>query len=364
MRRLLASSASTLLAAVLLASCGSEGEAEHLLAPRGGLGDFAGYVWSGKVTSIGSSWRVPRIRGGPPRAVAATWIGVQGEGPAFIQIGTSEQHLGDRASAGVGYFAFWSDPEHGFRPVCLFGVQPGDEIAAQLDLRSDRWRLTIVDSTSGASSRFSTRQQAGSSFGLALWLQEDVTNERTGVRFSYPHLGAVRFQRLAVDSRAPRSKALHTELMSLPGRYLGPSKLDADSFAVRRRPLGARAATFTRIAGNEEVATERFHAHLLSFQATTPRARIAGACAALSRELQRSIEALKATRWPVKARAPIEVMTRTLRLLRLHARDAPRPYELLGWRINFEVEAISVSEASTNVQHALDLPILRGFALQ
>lgn len=341
-----------------LAGCGVAAQPGREWQPRAGLGAFTGYAWSGAVHSLEARWRVPRVLGGPRRAVAATWIGAQGRGSAFIQVGTSEQRVGP--AGGVRYFAFWSDPEHAFQPIALYRAQAGDQIVAHLALHGGRWHLSIVDSTSGAKARFSTPEQADARFALALWVQEDVTNAATGGPLPYPQLGQVRFRRLRVDARRPASRSLRPQLMSLPGRYLRPSRVRDDGFRIRRRAIGRRAAAYLRIVDAERAASERFRARVLSWSQSTPRAAIVRACEAISRTLAGSVSALQSTRWPPAARPKIAVLVRRLRYLLDHTRSPPRATGLVGYRLDFEGEAILADDAATGVERALRLPIPRG----
>lgn len=57
--------------------------------PPSALGTFVGYRWFGTTHSISAKWRVPRILQ-TSEAHASTWIGLQNESGAFIQVGTTE----------------------------------------------------------------------------------------------------------------------------------------------------------------------------------------------------------------------------------------------------------------------------------
>jgi hypothetical protein len=204
-------------------------------------GPFAGYTWQGAVVnSMSGSWTQPKIVGGRPRGVAATWIGAQasaaGDSP-FIQIGVSEQRdaalVPARDSGSVDpYFAFWSDTMHGFHPVGLFAVDPGDVIVTSMVLRRGRWTLFLDDETLNETATVTTRQEAQGRFKIAEWTQEDVTDGATNTRYPYPRLTGFTFRELRVNSQSPNAVDLEPVAMAENGTVLTPSAVQGDAFAV------------------------------------------------------------------------------------------------------------------------------------
>src|SRR5579872_6330678 len=107
-----------LFGAVLMGATGSATLATRGATPRDGeravsphyvfpVTGFGGYQWSGQVTEIGSTWRVPQIDADSPSGAAATWIGAQDNATGqFIQVGVFEQCV---APSTITYRAFWSD---------------------------------------------------------------------------------------------------------------------------------------------------------------------------------------------------------------------------------------------------------------
>jgi hypothetical protein len=200
----------------------------------GSPGAFAGYSWSGRVTSVQASWVVPRIlHGSPRRGAAATWISAQApaSGP-FIQIGTNEWDQYPTRRPRPDYFAFWSDTKRHFLDQWLFYVSPGDTVSAVLKLANGRWILGIWDKTSGANAYFSTSEDAHGSFNDASWLQEHVVGFRWQ-HLAYPRLSAVEFRGLEVNGTPPAADALCPGWISEAGHTFEPSPLHADSFGLR-----------------------------------------------------------------------------------------------------------------------------------
>jgi hypothetical protein len=309
---------------------------------------------------------VPPIVGGPREAVAATWIGIQGPSNAFIQIGTNEQRVaarrGSRASA--GYFAFWSDPQHGYHPMRLFAVRPGEQVDASLTLTDGIWHLGLVDEASGRHARFAAASDGSSPSLFALWIQEDAIDASTERRFPYPRMPPTHFAHVLVDSHQPRGRRLESQFMSLPGRYLGPARLAGDAFVVRRMPMSRAAAAYLRIADAGESASEAFLARLRVWSASTPRNEVSHACAMLSHALEHELGALRARRWSRRARHSLAVLTHRLRFLLRRVKSVPAGGALLGWRFDFEGVEIAVAGANRDVQHRLGLPSLKGVIAQ
>ena len=204
---------------------------------------FAGYSWQGSVRSVRGSWTVPRIIGGSAPEVAATWIGAQAPGSSgpFIQIGTNEQRVNSSllpfASTPSTYYAFWSYTAHDFRPVNLFPVNPGDDLAASMTLGRKGWTVAIADQSTGENARVTTAQEAHGSFNQAEWTQEDATDRLTGEPFPYPPLSTVSFSRLAVNSTTPGLGDMASTAMSENGNELTPGPLHDDSFTLHQVTL-------------------------------------------------------------------------------------------------------------------------------
>jgi hypothetical protein len=208
---------------------------------RGRYGPFAGYLWSGRVSSIDASWRVPRILSGSPAGGAATWIGAQrtdGPGP-FIQIGTNENRATVALETSNYYYAFWSDPKVHFAPQSLGRVDPGDYVSASMVLAAGAWHLHLTDHTRHFSYAYSTSQEASSQFGVAEWLEEDPTSSDTNKVIPYPRLTTVSFQQLVVNGAPPQAGDLYPQWLSLPGMNLAPSAVLGDQFDVSPASPGA-----------------------------------------------------------------------------------------------------------------------------
>jgi hypothetical protein len=257
-RRIIAALAAALVSAgviVLLAATPSKRQPSPTISHSA----FAGYSWSGQVTSVEGSWTVPRILAGSPHGYAATWIGAQAPGARgpFIQIGTNEEErVRHGPGAGTGstpsYWAFWSDTDHHFFGQFLFNVFPGDAISARLVLAGARWLLTLTDVTHRHSTTFTTVDEADASFDDADWLQEHVMSSRDG--YGYPRLSTVAFENLAVNLEPPSAAALSPDSMTLSGpQLLTPGPFDDDAFVVGQPETATqlrRAAPIARSAAN------------------------------------------------------------------------------------------------------------------
>jgi hypothetical protein len=271
------------------------------------LGRFAGYVWRGSVTSVAASWTVPAIAPASHPGQAGTWIGAEGPSPAgrypFIQVGTNEERIAG-AGGGLRYYAFWSDPVRGFHPQFLFTVAPGDRIAARLAQIADEglWAVTIADRRSGRRASFLTTEDARQTFNQAEWLQEDITEARTGAAFPYPSLSPVRFTGVAVDGAAPTGGDLYSQWMSAGSATVAPTALRVGAFTLRAapapRPIGRR---YLVIAHTVQTAQERFDGALVHWTAATPRPVIHRATSRFAAATRADAAALAGLGWPAGA---------------------------------------------------------------
>jgi hypothetical protein len=324
------------------------------------FGKFAGYVWRGHVGSVRASWSIPGVRPGSVGR-AGTWIGAQAPGAPgpFIQIGTNEEsfHPFPLMPSVTAYYAFWSDATNHFHPRFLFRVKPGDDVSASLALVSGQWRLAIVDETSGATARFSTEEEAGASFNLAEWLQEDVTDAATGKPFPYPRLTDLRFRRLAVNSATPAYADLYSQWMSANGANWAPSQLHRDSFALRRATVSSIGAKYLQIAAEEDMATKVFVAQMAGWTATTPGSQIAAACSTFAAALRKSLHALVGTRWPPRAQRQIHSLVRSTRALLtlLQSTSSASPANR-AWTSTWARDSTALGLAAHLIRRALKIP--------
>jgi hypothetical protein len=216
-----------------LSACG--GSTTDVAQP-GSIGAFASYIWTGAVGSVHAAWHVPEIEEGSPCGVAGTWIGASAEGRGFIQIGTNEECLKPtnrslKLPLEASYYAFWSDTSKGYHPRALYEVQPGNLIEATLELTHRKWRLTIVDDSSGAKASFTSSEETQRAPYQADWAQEDVLLPNAYA--PYPHLSEVEFSHVLVNGSVPVAEQLEPTGMSLGNETLAPTPLHDDSFAVR-----------------------------------------------------------------------------------------------------------------------------------
>ena len=331
--------------------------------PAWAFGPFAGYVWEGPVSSLSASWTVPRIIG-RSRGFAATWVGAQtpSSSGAFIQIGTDEEHqpLRREPSEGAEYTAFWSDSAHDFHPQFLLHVRAGDEVSASLELAHGRWTLAIVDRSSGVGARVATRAETHARFSVAEWVQEDVTGEKTGQPVSYPRLTAVEFRHLALDSVAPPYARLYSEWMSAGASLLAPSPLHGDAFSLHPASVGAAGARFLQIGARVDAATRMLVAASNGWSGATQYSQLAATSARFIAVLDQQARALAGTRWPARARAPMQSLIRSLEALGGLARPPAvvSPTGLSAWRSALDAGVVAVVGDEHLVRRALQVPEL------
>ena len=346
------------------------------IASGGGvdLGSFAGYVSDGApIDSLSATFTVPRIR---PHSTsfsfAGTWIGAQAAGvnAPFIQVGVTETHTeplpaplrAQHLHSNI-YTAFWSDTRLRFRAIPLFGVRPGDVIAASLRRRHDGWTVAIVDATSRRSARFHTRDEASNSFNWAEFLQEDPSSSVTHRPVAYPRLSGVRFRQLLVNSVPPRRRArsfVLSQWMTTARGDVGPGPLSGDAFTLRRQHLGAAATKFWRIALPEDAATGVFVAAMDRWGATTTRAEISLASGRFARALRANARELAGAHWRRRLLPLVDALIRGSNgLLRVVERaPAQATGDLAGWRASFYRAGARVSAAGYRLRTRLRGPAL------
>lgn len=322
----------------------------------GSFGPFAGYLWQGRVHSMQASWTVPRILGGSS-GVASMWIGAVAPGTPspFVQIGTLEGSLPGRPTT---YVAFWSDIAHDTEPQKLFHVHPGDNMSASLALAGARWRLSIVDRTSGATARFATSEEAGAGFNLAEWLQEDVTTGTIGKLYAYPRLTPVGFRKLAVNSSTPAYGDLYSQWLSANGKNLAPTPLDHDSFTLRPATVSSAGAKFLHIVAREQAAGVKFDGQVSQWNARTSRSQIVSESSTYGTALRSNIQAFSRARWPTGARALVHSLISRLRALLTHVHNPPFPSSALlaSWKSVWTHEVASASRSAHMLRRTLNVP--------
>jgi hypothetical protein len=202
--------------------------------PASALGPFVGYRWFGAPHSISAQWRVPRILQSS-EAHASTWIGLQGESGAFIQIGTTEDVWTGQKDLpnGAYYSGFWSDDEVGFRPQPTFPahVRPGDLMTASIAETTGGWRVQLVDARNHLSLD-RTISMGTTDVSEAEWHQEDPTDGATESPVPYPRLSPIRMTDLKVNGHPPQGGLDNQLWMSVPGQDFAPTGLKGDSFDV------------------------------------------------------------------------------------------------------------------------------------
>jgi hypothetical protein len=332
---------------------GSAGRAGALTS----FGHMAGYVWVGDVKDVTALWAVPRMSGSG-ESHASTWIGAQAPGlprrSPFIQVGVLE----DRAPRGTpAYAAFWTDTIRGFHPRILFRVRPGDAVSTALSLRAGRWRVSIIDTTSGSASSFTTSEEGAADFNLAEWLQEDPI-DTNGKTTRYPALSTVGMHALTVNGRGPDYGAMFAQWMTLPGRDLAPTPLADDAFTITRGAVTAAATRYLEIAHAQNVSARRVDAETARFTARTPAREIQRVSAEAATMQRRYVVGLEHADWPAAARAPINALVREVRVQigMFVAAAHHAPASLAAWRRQFVALSPALLKLAHQVRRALRLP--------
>jgi hypothetical protein len=352
------------------------------------FGAWAGYVWSGRVASVGASWVVPRILSRSPRGFAGTWIGAQAPAPRsrlvtsarllprrlwtsqrwswilrqvpFIQVGTYE----GRVTSQFGqqrdvYYAFWTDTVHDFRPITLFVVRPGDVISAKLTLAAGRWSISVLDGTSGLHKDLLTSDDTHAVFNAAEWLQEHAQYHpfSSAERDSYPQLSTVGMRGLRVNSGEPLYANVLSTWMSADGEYFAPSQLGNGSFVIRRAGLSPAGKRYLMIAEAENAAAQTFGAQLSVLTVATPRRQIAAQIATFAKAMRPALSALASERWPHGVKGLMVRLTAEQRawVVRLGSASA-RSRRGLTWRSSWIKQSLVAHATALAIRRALNIP--------
>lgn len=193
---------------------------------------FSGYVEQRPADRVSAEWTVPAT--GKSYGFAATWVGLQWQRKAFIQVGTNENH-----SAQPRYEAFWSDTALGFHPHTLLSVRPGDAVRASISKVAGGWSVRFDDLTANRANGFVTPYASSTRMNLAEWIQEDPSTGCTD--FAYPQTSTVTFGQLSLDGADPVLPYADAQILESPnGIVLVPTHVTDDGFSVAE-PTGVQA---------------------------------------------------------------------------------------------------------------------------
>jgi hypothetical protein len=263
---------------------------------------FGGYNWSGKVSTIGAQWRVPKIAGTSQPGYASTWIGVQnGVNNQFVQVGVIENDFGEGPDQ---YQAFWSDLAVGFSPQTFGEVFPGDMVSVSM-VRSDRgWSLRLVDKSRNLSGKSFVDMSRGTPFTQGEWIQEDPSpSTNTSQDLPYPQISDVEFQDLQVNGEAPKLSLNDGQvLIASDGTIRVPTSIRDDTFSLTA-PTGA-ARQYLNDEQSIDAALSQFDERLASWN-TASVTKETSVATAMSAALKANVQALTSQTWPAASRVAI-----------------------------------------------------------
>jgi Peptidase A4 family len=370
-------------AAVLLVGCGAHGPASHptrssptavpgtppLGTSAATLGRFAGYLRYASdgepVTSVSATWTVPTIASGSQAGRAGTWVGTEAPGPPnagpFIQIGTNEERHSAGDSGSDDYYTFWSDTARHFHPHRLFDVTAGDQISASVRLMDGHWMLSIHDATANETRRLATAQETAATFNEAQWVQEDITDARTGKAFSYPTLSPVRFSHLRFNGGPVSYADVYSQWMTLSThRSLAPSPLASDAFTLSPQTLSAPAQRYLQLIAAPNRALSALRAQMGPMKGPISVSGVRPAAHTLSRDIRISDAGLARAQWPASARPHVGALIAAGLQLRRLLSVVPRHFPAQSTRWDAQlVRAENMSaRAGHLVRRALHAPEL------
>jgi peptidase A4-like protein len=285
--------------------------------PAIALGPFVGYRFFGTTHSISAKWRVPRILQ-TSEAQASTWIGLQNESGAFIQVGTTEDSFvgsNDLARNEDIYAGFWSGDKVSFRPQPTFrqSVHPGDLISASIAETKSGWRVQIVDARD-RTKYIRTLKIGATDLTEAEWFQEDPTNTATDSPLPYPQLSQIRLTDLKRNGSSPSFSLDNQEWMSVPGMDFAPTELKHDSYQVVPVHLNAIQARWVASKVSYMIVATKFDLAQDAWRTRPPTSFLARS------ELQPFLEVLHAYEqtlenrsWPLVPRSGINELVTALR---------------------------------------------------
>ena len=169
--------------------------------------NWAGYIRAGQdFRNASGTWTVPKLAS-TYDGYSSTWVGIDGatsEDKFLIQTGTEADVVNGQRS----YRAWWEviTPTN-VAPETLFSnltVSPGDSITATVSqLSSGRWKMALIDNTTGRSASHTTAFAGpGSS---AEWIQEDTDVD--GYISTAPKWSKVKFTNLTLNDDNPKLRA-------------------------------------------------------------------------------------------------------------------------------------------------------------
>jgi hypothetical protein len=297
---------------------------------------------------------------GSGEAHASTWIGAQElrahASSPFIQVGTTE----DRGSASRPvYAAFWTDTKRGYHPQVLFDVAPGDAVLTALTLVAGRWRVIVVDGTSGRMVVFVTREEGDAPFNLAEWLQEDPS-ETSGKATPYPALSEVRITRLDANGVRPRYADMYAQWMSVGGASFAPTPVRDGAFSITRGVVTPAGGRYLELVRPQNIAARRISLEEERWTDRTPAHEIRAASAAAAASETAYADGLARAHWPAAAQGPVDALVRQVRLqVGMFAAAARRaPANLTAWRRGLTRLAPELVRLAHRVRRALHLPEL------
>jgi hypothetical protein len=142
------------------------------VAPQASVSqNWAGYVAGGtQFSSVSGSWVQPAAKCGTGQTYSAFWVGLGGSGDQSSSLEQTGTQSDCTADGGTDYYAWYELVPAA--PVRLdLAIQPGDHIAAKVDVSGTNVTVSLTDQTTGQSAT-KTLQMSDPDTSSAEWIAE------------------------------------------------------------------------------------------------------------------------------------------------------------------------------------------------
>jgi hypothetical protein len=153
---------------------------------------FGASLPGSSVTDVRGSWSEPTVRcSGPADRLAGFWVGIEDNRGRYLQqLGTAAVCHGTAAATYYAWYEMFPLPT----VVISMRIHPGDRMTATVSVKGSAWRLTLKDSSTGAT--FAITKKRAAEAAIALWIAEapsSSTSERGMHVLPLANFGTVTF---------------------------------------------------------------------------------------------------------------------------------------------------------------------------